>query len=311
VQRMVEVDHIAYITGVTSPGAIIPYIEAKGVPFLGDIGLSPLSYKSPMVFPTGTAEVDANPIRVKVARDTFHASSFYVIEGVLPGVDTTPVKDSWKAAAQQFGLTQKGYTEMPQAGSDCSSQMNAAASSGAEFIFMPAATSAFLGCMRTAALLNLGIGKKTPGAATLKGWSGGSNLQIEVDQCGKLCDGLISVGTFFNDPRTSNTPEMQLYRQNMAKYAPGIDITGFIPINYYHDGWVLYNLIKQGNLFTNFSRQALIAAANKFGPFQTGFGNTVTWRPDLPRKPWNCLYQVTANVPQADHWNFAAQPDCV
>src|SRR5205807_2562130 len=110
---------IAYIGGVTSPGAIIPYIENKGVPFLGDIGLTPLSYKSPMVFPTGTAEVDANPIRVKVARDTFHASSFYVIEGVLPGVDTTPVKQSWQQAAQTFGIEEKGYVEMAQAASDC------------------------------------------------------------------------------------------------------------------------------------------------------------------------------------------------
>jgi hypothetical protein len=191
--------------------------------------------------------------------------------------------------------------------------MNTAASSGADYIYMPAATGAFLACMRSAALLGLALGKPTPGGATLRGWSGGSNLQIEVDQCGKLCDGLTSIGTIFNDPRVSNTPEMQLYKRNMAKYAPDIqDITGFIPINYYHNGWVLYNLYKQNGLFTNFTRARMVDAANHFGPFQTGFGNTITWRPALPRTPWNCVYRVVANEQvNPPHWDFAGTPDCI
>jgi hypothetical protein len=111
----------------------------------------------------------------------------------------------------------------------------------------------------------------------------------------------------------SNTPEMQLYKRNMAKYAPDIqDITGFIPINYYHTGWVLYNLFKQFGLLTNFTRPRLADAANRFGPFQTGFGNTITWRPTLPRTPWNCVYRVLANEQVSPpHWDFAATPDCL
>ena len=62
----------------------------------GDIGLTPLSYKSPMVFPTGTAEVDANPIRVMVAKQKFQASSFFVIEGVLPFLVPTLWRDTFR-----------------------------------------------------------------------------------------------------------------------------------------------------------------------------------------------------------------------
>jgi hypothetical protein len=201
------------------------------------------------------------------------------------------------------------YEEMQQSSSDCSSQFLKVVQSNPQYIFMPAATTAFLACMREAAETQARIG----GGSTpqLKGWSGGSNLQIEVDQCGDLCKGLVSVGTPFADPRTSQTAEMQLYRQNMAKYAPNIDISGAIPINYYHDGWVLYSMFKQAGILHNISRQTIISAANKFGPFDTGFGNTITWRPTLPRVPSTCLYVVTADIPQPDRWNFSSTPQCL
>jgi hypothetical protein len=94
----------------------------------------------------------------------------------------------------------------------------------------------------------------------------------------------------------------------MATYAPGIEITGFIPINYYHDGWVLYNLIKQAGIQNNLSRQTLIDAANKFGPFDTGFGNSITWRPELPRIPSVCAYRV---VGKNGKWVFDANQICL
>jgi hypothetical protein len=84
-QRMVEVDHVTYIGGVTSPGGIKDYLEAKQVPFIGDIGLSPLSYKSPMIYPVAPAEVDRNPITVFQAKKYSGATHFFVSRESCPG----------------------------------------------------------------------------------------------------------------------------------------------------------------------------------------------------------------------------------
>jgi hypothetical protein len=142
----------------------------------------------------------------------------------------------------------------------------------------------------------------------LKGWSGGSNLQVEVDNCKPTCEGMLSIGTIFADPRVSQTPEMKTYRANMAKYAPNVDITGFIAINYYHTGSVIYRMITSKGIQNNLSRESLVKAANSFGPFDTGFGNTITWTPKLPREPWNCGYEV---VVKGDKWVFEPHKTCL
>ena len=100
---------------------------------------------------------------------------------------------------------------------------------------------------------------------------------------------------------------MKTYVDNMARYAPNVDITGFIAINYYHNCWVLYSLITQNHLQNNLTRESLVAAANKFGPFDTGFGNIITWTPKLPREPWACDYPV---VVRGSKWVFETQKTC-
>ncbi len=122
------------------------------------------------------------------------------------------------------------------------------------------------------------------------------------------CEGMYSVGTIFNDPRTSTTPQMQAYRQNMAKYAPNVDLTGFIAINYYQAGYLLYSLTKQAGIQDNLSRDALVTAAEHFGPFVTGFGNTITWTTTLPREPTTCGYPV---VVKGGKWVFESQQYCL
>ena len=129
-----------------------------------------------------------------------------------------------------------------------------------------------------------------------------------MDNCKPLCEGMLSIGTIFADPRVSQTEQMRIYRENMARYAPNIDITGFIAINYYHNGWVLYNLIKSAGIAWSLTRENLVKAASNFGPFETGFGNTITWGKSLPREPWNCGYPV---VVKGDKWVFESQKTCV
>jgi hypothetical protein len=106
----------------------------------------------------------------------------------------------------------------------------------------------------------------------------------------------------------SNTPQMQAYKQNMAKYAPNVDITGFIAINYYHAGYLFYSLTKQAGIQNNLTRDTIVNAAEHFGPFDTGFGNTVTWNTTVPREPWTCAYPVAVH---GDKWVFDTQKFCL
>src|SRR4051794_23812648 len=245
VQRMVEVDHVTILTGVTSPGAIKQYLEAKGVPLIGDIGLSPLSYQSPMIFPTAIAQVNTFPLRVKFAQQDVKIKSFGVVQDVLPGVDDSPFKTAWQKAASSFGVTMTRYERIDSAGNSCDQQFLSVLQTKPDYIFMPTASTSFLACIRAMRSQQVKPGGKPVADPNFLGFAGGSNLQIEVDQYGDLCKDQYSAGSPFADPNQLNTPQTQLYRQNMKQYASGVEISQFIAENYYHAGWVIYNLIKQ------------------------------------------------------------------
>ena len=309
-QRMVEVDHVTYLAGVTSPGAIKDYLEQKGVPLIGDIGLSPLSYQSPMIFPTAIAQVNTFPLRAKFAKEDFGIKTFAVIQDVLPGVDDTPFQNAWKKAASEFGLQETYYDRIDSAGSSCDKQFLGAINSTPkpDYIFLPTASTSFLACIRSMRSQQVKPGGQSPAEPNLKGFSGGSNLQIEVDQCGDLCKNQFSAGSPFADPTKLNTPQTQLYLQNMKQYASGVEVSQFIAENYYHIGWVFYNLVKGAHIEDNISRKTLVEAANHFGPFDTGFGNSIQWTPNLPRIPSLCMYRVKDD---GSHWVFDTKQECL
>ncbi|HEV7887914.1 MAG TPA: ABC transporter substrate-binding protein, partial [Acidimicrobiales bacterium] len=245
VQRLNEVDHVLYLGGITSPESASRYLDSAKMPMIGDIGLSPKSYTNRYIFATAPSEQTRNPIRIKTAKQRFGITSFSVIQDVLPSVDTTPVKASWDNAAKTYDLKKIEYVEIPSTASDCSSQFAKVISTSPkpDYIIMPTASAVLLACLREARKFS--VSPKSSSSPWLKGWSGGSNLQLEVDNCKPLCEGMLSIGTVFNDPRTSQTEQMKTYRQNMAKYAPNVDTTGFIAINYYHAGYVFYSMVKQ------------------------------------------------------------------
>ena len=305
-QRLHDVDKVLYLAGVTSPEAISAYLSSTKFPMIGDIGLSPKSWTNRYIFPTAPSQDVRDPLRIKEAVDRFQIKSFGVIEDVLPSVNTDPDKAAWKDAAKRSNVQEKDYVEISSTASDCSAQFSRIISSQPEWIILPTASGAMLACLREARKFSVQPGG--PNSKWLKGWSGGSNLQLEVDSCKPTCEGMYSIGTIFNDPRTSNTPQMQIYKQNMAKYAPNVDITGFIAINYYHAGYLFYSLTKQAGIQNNLTRDTIVNAAEHFGPFDTGFGNTVTWNTTVPREPWNCGYPV---VVKGDKWVFDTQKYCL
>jgi ABC-type branched-subunit amino acid transport system substrate-binding protein len=306
VQRLHDVDKVLYLGGVTSPEAISAYLQQTKFPMIGDIGLSPKSWTNRYIFPTAPSDQTRNPLRIKEAVDRFHIKSFAVIQDVLPSVDTGPYQQAWKKGAQMFSAEEKDYVEIGSTASDCSAQFNRIIQSKPEWIILPTASGAMLACLREARKFSVQPGGSN--SSWLKGWSGGSNLQIEVDSCKPNCEGMYSIGTPFADPRVSNTPQMQAYRENMAKYAPNVDITGFIAINYYHAGYLFYSLVKAAGIQGNLTRESVVNAAEHFGPFDTGFGNSVTWTTQVPREPWTCAYPV---VVKGDKWVFDTQKYCL
>jgi hypothetical protein len=56
------------------------------------------------------------------------------------------------------------------------------------------------------------------------------------------------------------------------------------------------------------SRDTLVNAAEHFGPFQTGFGNTITWTTTIPREPTSCGYHVQV---RGGKWVFDSQQYCI
>ena len=306
VQRLHDIDKVLFLSGVTSPEAISAYVQSAKFPLIGDIGLSPKSWRNRYIFPTTPSDATRNALRIKIAKERLNIKSFAVIQDVLPSVDTGPYKKSWQDAAKRSSVEEKDYVEISSTGSDCSAQFSRVIQSKPEYIILPTASGATLACLRE--------GRKNavqPGGAQskwLKGWSGGSNLQIEVDNCKPTCEGMYSIGTVFSDPRTSTTEQMRIYRENMARYAPNVDITGFIAINYYHNGWLVYNMLKQAGIQNNLTRDTIMNAAEHFGPFETGFGNSVTWNTTVPREPWTCGYPV---VVRGDKWVFDSQRYCL
>jgi ABC-type branched-subunit amino acid transport system substrate-binding protein len=306
VQRLHDVDKVLYLGGVTSPEAISAYLEQTKFPMIGDIGLSPKSWKNRYIFPTAPSQDVRDPLRIKVAVERFHIKSFGVIQDVLPSVNTDPDKAAWHSAETKFGVKETDYVEVSSTASDCSAQFNRIIQSKPEYIILPTASGVMLACLREARKFS--VQPNGGNSPWLKGWSGGSNLQLEVDSCKPTCEGMYSIGTIFSDPRTSNTPQMQTYKQNMAKYAPNVDITGFIAINYYHAGYLFYQLTKQAGIQNNLTRDTIVNAAEHFGPFDTGFGNTVTWNTTVPREPWTCAYPVAVH---GDKWVFDTQKFCL
>ena len=307
-QKLVEEDKVLLIGGVTNPGAVASYLEEKGVAFIGDLGLNPGSYESTSIFPTSAPFSVSFQLRAQTAKRN-GAKTISVIQDVLPASDPAEFKRLWEEAAKKQGLTLESYQPIDSQANTCDSKMLNAIRDQSDWIMLPVAAAPMLGCMREAASQQFKPG--APTAPNLINWSGGSNLAFEVEQCGSQCYGMYSGGTPFLDPRTNPHPNAKAYMANMAKFAPGIDVTGFIAINYYHAGLLQFEVMRQGGILQNLSRASVLDAAEGFGPFETGFGNTVEWKAgQVPRVPTTCGYEVILD-PDEKRWVFQSEKLCL
>ena len=120
---------------------------------------------------------------------------------------------------------------------DCNSHLLQIRNANPDFLQLPLPSTNFLLCVQAAQSQNY-----YPGAGTgqgLRGWSGGSGIQVEMQQCGSLCataGGGIVTGTIFlnpTDPVSSNhdpNSGMDLYNTLMSKYASNVDKTSIIHV---------------------------------------------------------------------------------
>jgi ABC-type branched-subunit amino acid transport system substrate-binding protein len=308
VQKLVEEDKVLLIGGVTNPGAVAGYLEEQGVAFIGDLGLNPGSYESTSIFPTSAPFEVSFQLRARTAKRQ-GAKSISVIQDVLPASDPAVFKRLWEQAAQKEGLRLLSFQPIDSQANTCDSRMLNVIREQPDWVMLPVAAAPMLGCMREAASQQYKPGAVTAGS--LINWSGGSNLAFEVEQCGSQCFGMYSGGTPFLDPRTNPSPQARAYIENMAKYAPGIDVTGFIAINYYHAGLLQFEVMRQGGILQSLSRANVLRAAEGFGPFETGFGNTVHWAAgQVPRVPTTCGYEVILD-PEKRQWVFQTERLCL
>lgn len=308
VQKLVEEDKVLLIGGVTNPGAVGGYLEEQGVAFIGDLGLNPGSYESTSIFPTSAPFEVSFQLRARTAKRN-GAKSISVIQDVLPASDPAEFERLWEQAAEKEGLDLLSFQPIDSQANTCDSRMLNVIREQPDWVMLPVAAAPMLGCMREAASQQYKPGSVTAG--NLINWSGGSNLAFEVEQCGSQCYGMYSGGTPFLDPRTNPSPQAKAYIENMAKYAPGIDVTGFIAINYYHAGLLQFEVMRQGGILQNLSRANVLKAAEGFGPFETGFGNTVHWEAGkVPRVPTTCGYEVILD-PDERRWVFQTEKLCL
>jgi len=149
VQRLHDVDKVLFLGGVTSPEATASYLEQTKFPMIGDIGLSPKSWKNRYIFPTAPSTETRNPLRVKVATSRLGIKSFAVIQDTLPAVNTDADKKAWKSG-ERFGPKELDYVEISATASDCSAQFNRIIQSKPEYVFLPTASGAMLACLREA-----------------------------------------------------------------------------------------------------------------------------------------------------------------
>jgi hypothetical protein len=302
---LVEQDHVFYLPGITSPEASAEYLQAKGVPLIGDIGLSNKSFNNPYIWPTRLDNELRTFLEVKNMAQTFGVRKLAKIEAPLPGVSTRTEDDAFAAACQQYGVTcLLPPLQIDTQSVSCDQQINRVIQFQPEFVQLPIPATQYLACLQSSKnqqYFNTGSARGVnPSAGTLKppGFYGGSGIQAEADQCGDFCNGLVGGGLFL-DPASGGYASnfldgqwngMQVYNTNMQRYAPNVDPTSLISINYYFAGAIgaqlMYQIMRK-NLPVN--RENLKNEANNFD-FDPGSGAEIHYHDPVKHSAWNCGY---------------------
>jgi ABC-type branched-subunit amino acid transport system substrate-binding protein len=290
-QKLIEQDHVFAIGGMPAPQGANPYLVQHRIPLIGDLGLNPISYQSPMIFPTApTPNVQAGTdLEAKVVEQKFHPKHIGAIISPLPGQDPAPLEQNFKNSYGRYG-TQVSVQVMTTSESDCNSHLLQIKNANPDFLVLPVVSNNFLLCIQAAQSQNYYPGSGLGGG--IHGWMGGSGISVEMQQCGSLCatagGGIFSYGALFYDPTqfSNHDPNsgMDLYNTLMSKYAPNVDKTSIISLNYFAGAMVNSLLLAQAAATAPYlTRDHVIQLANQF-KLDTGMGLNLDWA-DPPNSP--------------------------
>jgi hypothetical protein len=283
-QKLIEQDHVFAIGGMPAPQGANPYLVQHGVPLIGDLGLNPISYQSPMIWPTAptpNTQVGAN-LTAKVIHTLYpNVKKIGAIISPLPGQDPAPLEQYENNAYRPYGVS-VSYQVMTTSESDCNSHLLQIKNSNPDFLQLPLPSTNFLLCIQAAQSQNYYPGSGLGGS--LRGWSGGSGIQVEMQQCGSLCataGGGIVTGTIFLNPNdySNHDPNsgMDLYNSLMSKYASNVDKTSIISENYYVSAEIGSLLLAEAAATPPYlTRPHIIQLANQY-KFDTGMGLKLDW----------------------------------
>ena len=294
-QKLVEQDHVFDIAGMPAPQGGNPYLLQHRVPMIGDLGLNPISFQSPVIFPTAPNTATTASLQAQIVAQKFHPKKVGAIISPLPGEDPTPTEQAETQAYAKYGASVV-FEVMDTSESDCNSHLLKIKGATPDFLELPAPSTNFLLCIQAAQ--SQGYYPGGTFGQGLVGWQGGSGIDVEMQQCGSTCNGMYSHGSIYLDPRVYKNGDpnwgMDLYNVNMAKYAPNVDKTSIISENYYVAG-VLNSKVYEAAAATApyLTREHIISVANGF-TLDTGMGYTVDWK-DAPNNPnahsgTNCGY---------------------
>jgi ABC-type branched-subunit amino acid transport system substrate-binding protein len=302
-QKLIEQDHVFSIGGMPAPQGANPYLVQHGIPLVGDLGLNPISYQSPMIWPTApTPDVQAGTnLQAKTVESDFHPKHIGAILSPLPGQDPGPLEQNFRNSYGAYG-TKVDIQIMNTSDTQCGGQLSAIRNDNPDFLILPVVSNNFLLCLQAAQTQQYYPGGSL--GSNLHGWLGGSGISVEMQQCGSLCatagGGIRSYGTIFYDPNhySNHDPNsgMDLYNSLMSKYASNVDKTSIISENYYVSAEIGSLLLAEAASTPPYlTRPHLIQLANQY-KFDTGMGLNLDWA-DAPNTP-NAHIGTVCGFPQ-------------
>jgi branched-chain amino acid transport system substrate-binding protein len=209
--RKAVADHVAAVVGSQSLG-INPILKANRIPQVGPYPFVPDDYTQPNEFPVSGGSVAAGATVPFLTGQGVHKIQPLVLAGAF--ATSSAVTFMKETAARTPGVTILPPISLPFPSTDLSAQTQKAGSSGAQAIVViafPTQNVQVLSAARTAGLTQKLV------------FSGATFPQALVDHVKAAANGVYTLSSFL--PVSANVPAIQQFKQDMAKYAPGQELS--------------------------------------------------------------------------------------
>ena len=209
--RKAVAEHVAAVVGSQSLG-INPILKANGIPQVGPFPFVPDDYKQANEFPVSGGSVSAGAVVPFLA----HLGVHKIVPVVLAGAFATrsAVAFMKETAARTPGVTILAPISLPFPSTDLSSQVQKAASTGAQAMVVFAFPTQNVQVLEAA---------RTGGVKQKLGFSGATFPLALVDHLKAAANGVYTVSSFL--PVSSSAPAIQQFKQDMSRYAHGQELS--------------------------------------------------------------------------------------